>query len=92
MFEWDDPERPRGNVQHIARHGVTPTDAEEALEDPRRRIRQLGYVKGEMRILVAGMTRAGRILVVIYTLRRGRIRVVTAHPADPRFVRWYHRG
>src|SRR5215213_7765115 len=33
MFEWDDR-----NTAHIARHNVTPREAEEAMADPRRRL------------------------------------------------------
>jgi hypothetical protein len=31
VFDWDD-----ANEEHLARHGVTPEEAEEALTDPRR--------------------------------------------------------
>jgi uncharacterized DUF497 family protein len=36
---------------------------------------------GEKRVLCAGLTDAGRPLQFVYTLRRNKIRVVTAHTA-----------
>jgi uncharacterized DUF497 family protein len=37
-------------------------------------------VAGEPRVHVLGMTDAGRLLEMVYTVRRGRIRPVTAFP------------
>lgn len=30
---WDDDDDPKGNVQHVARHGLTPAEVEEILLD-----------------------------------------------------------
>jgi len=32
---WDDPDDPKGNVQHIAEHGLTIGDVVFVLEDPK---------------------------------------------------------
>lgn len=56
-FDWDD-----GNVEHIARHGVEPWEAEEAVADVRR---AAFSARGENRAGVIGMTENGRMLVVI---------------------------
>jgi uncharacterized protein len=76
-YEWDD-----ANVEHIAEHSVEPEDAEETLEDPRRIPATAYNVPGERRQAILGLTEVGRLLYVVYTLRRGRIRVVTARAAD----------
>jgi hypothetical protein len=74
-FEWDD-----GNTDHIARHGVTPVEAEEVIAgDPI--VLQVQYRYGERRVLCAGKTAKGRAIAVVYTVREGRVRVVTAFPA-----------
>jgi uncharacterized DUF497 family protein len=44
MFDWDD-----ANVDHLARHDVTPEEAEEALLDPRRIGASAYAVEGERR-------------------------------------------
>ncbi len=74
-FDWDE-----ANIQHIARHGVDPAEAEQALDsDPV----DLGveFINGEDRLLSIGTTNRGRILVVATTMRRSRVRVVTAFDA-----------
>jgi len=75
-FDWDD-----ANHGHIARHGVAPSEAEQIvlgtslpLESDER--------SGEIRHTELGETTEGRLLLVVWTWRRRRIRVVTAFPAN----------
>jgi len=78
QFEWTD-----SNTNHIARHGVTPAEAEEVIAgDPI--VLQVQFRKGERRVLCAGRTAKGRAIAVVYTVRKGRVRVVTAFPAKRR--------
>ena len=79
-FDWDD-----ANRAHIARHGVTPEEAEQVLTaDPL----DIGseYIEGEQRFVSLGWTRKRRFLVVVTTLRGVSVRVVTAFPANKRLV------
>lgn len=70
-----------GNINHIARHDVSPEEAEQVLEnDPFDITRYLR--NGEERLNQVGETDAGRVLVVVTTQRGEDTRVVTAHPAD----------
>jgi uncharacterized DUF497 family protein len=87
VFEWDD-----GNLDHIAEHGISAEEAEEAVEDPRRTLAPAYGVAGERRRAVLGATVAGRLLFVVYTHRGGRIRVITARDATPRERRRYQSG
>jgi uncharacterized DUF497 family protein len=75
-FDWDD-----ANTSHIARHGVTPEEVEQALANHPLVALAAQKRRGEERVLCAGLTDAGRALQFVYTLRRGRIRVITAHTA-----------
>lgn len=86
-FDWDD-----ANVNHIARHGVTPEEAEEALLDPHRVIISVRSVENERRWTAVGGTQSGRVLVVVITRRWGFVRVVTARDALPREKRRYRRA
>ena len=71
-LDWD-----AGNVQHIARHGIDPKEAEEAvLIEPLEADVQAR--EGEERVLCCGRTQSGRLLSILYTERRGKIRAVTA--------------
>ena len=76
QFVWDS-----ANVEHIARHGVTPDEAEQVIKnDPFDMA--AGHRNGEPRTVHLGETDASRVLVVVITERDGMYRVVTARPAD----------
>jgi uncharacterized DUF497 family protein len=85
-FDWDE-----ANTAHIARHGVRPEEAEEALTDPRRLVLRIRSQAGEERWAALGTTEAGRILFVVFTRRRGRVRVITARDATPEEKRRYRK-
>jgi uncharacterized DUF497 family protein len=46
---------------------------------------------GERRFADVGETESGRLLVVAWTWRRGKVRVVTAFPAKRKWVEFYQR-
>jgi uncharacterized DUF497 family protein len=72
QFEWDD-----ANIQHLGEHGVEPDEAEDCFYNPATEP-ELQKVNGEPRFRFEGSTDSGRLLTVVYTLRRGRVRVITA--------------
>src|SRR5258706_4237187 len=74
-FDWD-----RHNRSHIASHDVSTREFEEVIaSDPF----DLEYEteSGEERYKSLGVTRRGRVLMVVWTLRLGKIRAITAYPA-----------
>lgn len=88
VFEWDDD-----NIDKIvARHDVEPWEVEDALSDPSRIGGSAYNVGGERRWALLGMTETGRILFVVFTRRRGRVRVVTARDAEGPEKRRYRKG
>jgi uncharacterized protein len=84
-FEWD-----AANLKHVRRHRVTPAEVEEVM---RNGPAEVGYdiVDGEERWTMVGHTNLTRVLIVAWTLRKGRIRVVTAWPAPRRTREDYFR-
>lgn len=79
-FDWDE-----ANVAHIARHAVSPAEAEQVLSDPARIASQSYSKGGELRAAVTGLTYDERLLTVIVTMRPAkRLRVVTARLASKR--------
>ncbi|MGH9785887.1 MAG: BrnT family toxin, partial [Terriglobia bacterium] len=74
QFEWDD-----GNRNHVARHGVTPEEAEQAMANSLLPA-ETNWRRGELRTVCVGSTDTGRRLGVVYTVRSGLIRIVTAYP------------
>jgi hypothetical protein len=85
LFDWD-----QANRSHIAEHGVSPEEAEQVvLNEPLDLTLQ--QRDGEERTVQVGETDGGRILVVVTTWRRRKIRVVTAFPAKQRLRNFYER-
>lgn len=87
-YDWDD-----ANRGHIALHGIEPHEVEEVLADftvsgPM----QVDTQSGERRFLELGITKAGRILVIIWTPRGERMRPVTAWPANRRLRKQYQQA
>jgi uncharacterized DUF497 family protein len=82
-FDWD-----AGNRKHVARHAITPEEAEEAavIEPLEAAVRQH---EGEERVR---RTKAGRLLTILYTERRGKIRVIAAYEMTKEQQRLYFEG
>jgi uncharacterized DUF497 family protein len=85
IFDWDG-----ANVDHIARHGVTSTECEEAYCNGPLVIKHQRR-KRERRRLCLGETNNGRLLTFVVTERHGKIRFVTAYPM-PAQMREIYRG
>jgi len=75
-FDWD-----AHNVGHIARHGVTPIEVEQVTRQPHV-LFPAAARHGESRWKLLGRTKAGRYLVVVFTIRRNKLRIVTAYPMN----------
>ena len=85
-FEWD-----AANRKHIAGHGVTPEEAEEAvlIEPLEAAVQQR---ESEARVLCFGRTKSGRLLTVLYTERHRKIRIVTAYDMTRAQQQLYFEG
>lgn len=71
---------PHGNIAHIAEHGLTPEDVEEALFHP------VGHdtSRSSGRPMVYGFTPDGRYIVVVYEELDGMtLYPITAYEIDP---------
>lgn len=64
------------------KHGVGFADAEQALRDPRAATMEDPDAAGEQRFLTLGMDAKGRVLVVVWTPRGDRARVLSARKAS----------
>ena len=76
VYDWDE-----ANEEHIALHGLEPEEVEEAMEDPERVSFSAYNTASERRYSTIGATHGGRILRVIYTIRNGKVLIVTARDA-----------
>lgn len=85
-FDWDN-----ANRDHLARHNVSPGEAEQAILDAHAMLLEIESATGEDRIKAVGMTAAGRVLAAVFTLRAEAIRPITAYPAPTRLEALYLR-
>jgi uncharacterized protein len=78
VFEWDD-QKARQNVE---KHGVSFEEAAEVFFDP---FYQYGDATpagfSEQRDFILGYSASQRLLLVVYTERRTRTRIISARPA-----------
>ena len=82
-FDWDS-----WNAEHIARHGVDPSEAEAICRSHRAVV-----IRGRQgRHLVYGHTGDGRYLLVVLQARGGGlVRIITARDMTEHERRFYHR-
>jgi uncharacterized protein len=85
-FEWD-PEKAAANA---AKHGVDFAEAMTIFGDPLElTIPDPDHSDDEQRFLSIGTSSTGRRLIVAYTEREGRTRIINAREASPRERRDY---
>jgi uncharacterized protein len=88
-FEWD-ADKASSNVD---KHGVEFAEAVTVFADPLElTIADPDHSRDEQRFLSLGMSVAGRLLVVSYTERDARIRIISAREATPRERRNYEQA
>ena len=75
-FEWD----PGNWRKSELKHGVAVAEAEEVLlNDPVCQVDTL-HSGDEQRYVALGVTNEGRALFVAFTIRRSRVRIISARP------------
>ena len=75
----------------VRRHRVRPVEAEEAMADASQWPLEASHLAEEDREAILGLTVAGRVLVVVYTVRGDAYRVVTTRSATRQEARLYRR-
>ena len=85
-FEWD----PKKAGANLRKHGVRFADAVSVLEDEEA-ITVLEQRFDEERWITLGIDSLGRILVVAYTWRQERIRIISARRANAYERRQYEK-
>jgi uncharacterized DUF497 family protein len=88
-FEWD-PEKAASNLE---KHGIEFVEATTVFADPLElTITDPDHSENEDRFISLGRSASGTVLVVSFTERESRIRVISARPATPRERREYESG
>ncbi|KKQ27097.1 MAG: hypothetical protein US48_C0024G0013 [Candidatus Levybacteria bacterium GW2011_GWA2_37_36] len=87
-FEWDE-----GNKDKPKKHGVTIGEAEEAFFDDNKVVfSDWIHSAKEKRFTLLGKTRRERLLNIIYTIRRKKIRIITARDINGKEVQLYEKA
>ena len=77
-FEWD-----KHNVEHIHKHKVEPGECEQIFFNIPLVVKpDLIHSRREERYFALGKTNMNRTLLVIFTIRKTRMRVITARDAS----------
>ncbi|MDI6796102.1 MAG: BrnT family toxin [Desulfatibacillaceae bacterium] len=84
MFEWDEAK----NASNVFKHKIRFADTFAVFEDPNS-LTMNDFESGEQRFVTIGMDAFGRVLVVVYTWRGEKIRIISARKAVRHEVRQY---
>ncbi|HJQ24309.1 MAG TPA: BrnT family toxin [Blastocatellia bacterium] len=88
-FEWDEQKA----EQNLEKHGVSFAEASEVFSDPlSATIPDVTHSEEENRLLALGQSAHGRTLLVVFTERGERIRIISARLATRHEVRIYEEG
>ena len=85
-FEWD-----QGNKnKNYQKHGVTDQECEEAFFDPHKKIlKDVFHSHHEQRYILLGETKKERRLFIVFTMRAGRARVISARDLNKKERKLY---
>ncbi len=75
-FDWDDD-----NKKHLDAHKVAPAEFEQLLNNNPIDL-NFELIDHEERYRSVGLTNGGRLLSVVWTIRNGKVRAITAFPAS----------
>ncbi len=81
---------PKKAASNLKKHGVSFEEAASCLLDPLALVRNDPDAANELRLILLGMSHAGRLLTVCYTLRDDEIiRLISARKATKKEVSSY---
>ena len=87
-FEWD-----KGNKnKNFLKHGVTDEECEEIFFDSHKHIvNDILHSSRESRYILIGQTKKQRVLFVVFTVRRNKIRVISARDLNKKERNLYEK-
>ena len=87
-FDWDE-----GNRDKPKKHGVTIEEAEEAFFDENKVVfSDWEHSAKEKRFTLLGKTQKKRLLNITYSIRKKKIRIITARAINRREVQLYEKA
>jgi len=87
-FEWD-----TGNsVKNTKKHGVANSETEEVFFDRKKKVnKDTLHSNTETRHILLGKTKKGKILFVVFTIRKSAIRVISSRHINKKEVHLYEK-
>ena len=84
-FDWD-----KGNIEKSLRHQILDQETEEVFFDEQKKTFKDKLHSGkEERFRVVGKTKEGKLLFVVFTVRKGKIRIISARIINKKEVYLY---
>ncbi|OGF75946.1 hypothetical protein A3H65_04465 [Candidatus Giovannonibacteria bacterium RIFCSPLOWO2_02_FULL_45_14] len=85
-FEWD-----KGNQgKNLLKHVVSDEECEEVFFDERKKIlKDVLHSGKEERYLLLGQTKEKRILFIVFTIRKNKIRIISARDLNKKELKLY---
>lgn len=87
-FEWD-----KGNIdKSYEKHEIAPNESEEVFLDENLKVlRDVKHSRKEERFIALGRTFENKLLFAVFTIRKDKIRVVSARPANRKEKKHYEK-
>ncbi len=86
-FEWD-----KGNIEKNLKHSVAEKEAEEAFLDEGKVIyKDKLHSEKEERFILLGKTKKIRLLYLVFTKRKNKIRIISARDINKKEVEIYEK-
>lgn len=88
-FEWD-----KGNLdKSYLKHGITPKEAEEIfISEESFVITDVKHSEKEERFIILGKSQARQSLFVVFTIRKNKVRIVSARRMHKKEVEKYEKA
>ncbi|OGI59972.1 hypothetical protein A2814_01555 [Candidatus Nomurabacteria bacterium RIFCSPHIGHO2_01_FULL_38_19] len=85
-FEWD-----KGNkIKNLTKHKVSQDECEETFFDYNRKVQKdLLHSRDEERYILLGQTKYKRLLYIIFTIRKEKVRVISARDINKKERKLY---
>lgn len=87
-FEWDDGNREKNKIKH----GVSTGESEQVFfNEPLIILNDKKHSQIEQRFAAFGITNTGRMLMIVYTIRNSRIRIISARDMNKKERVFYEK-
>lgn len=85
-FDWDKGNKDKNWEKHLVKN----EESEEAFFDEKKKILKDALHSGkEKRYILLGKTKNGKILFIVFTIRNGKIRIISARNLNKKEVHLY---